>query len=106
MEAYARPGTIAGNFMGAIGVSGDGVDGADITVPVYNFSEVHYKSRSFVDDSYKSTLFELTGTVNSRKFRMFATGEVLFLGASGTKRGGDDWELTYRFAASPTEPAS
>ena len=98
---YARPGAVAGNFMGAIGVSADGVDGADITVPVYNFSEVHYKSRSFVDDSYKATLFELTGSVNSRKFRMFAAGEVLFLGASGTKRGSDDWELTYRFAASP-----
>ena len=26
---------------------------------------------------------------------------MLFLGASGTKRGQDDWELTFRFAASP-----
>ena len=28
-------------------------------------------------------------------------GEVLFLGASGSQRGEDDWEITFRFAASP-----
>jgi hypothetical protein len=28
-------------------------------------------------------------------------GEVLFLGASGSQRGQDDWEITFRFAASP-----
>jgi hypothetical protein len=26
---------------------------------------------------------------------------VLFLGASGSKRGEEDWEITFRFAASP-----
>jgi hypothetical protein len=26
---------------------------------------------------------------------------VLFLGASGAKRGEEDWEITFRFAASP-----
>lgn len=92
---------IAGNFMGAIGVTRDSVEGVDITVPVYNFSEVHYKNRAFVDDSYKATLFALTGSVNNKKFRNFAPGELLFLGASGTKRGSDDWELMFRFAGSP-----
>ena len=28
-------------------------------------------------------------------------GEVLFMGASGSKRGDDEWEITFRFAASP-----
>ncbi len=28
-------------------------------------------------------------------------GEVLFLGASGSKRGKEDWEITFKFAASP-----
>jgi len=101
VRRYARPGAVAGNFMGAIGVTNDSVEGVDITVPMYSFSEVHYKSRSFVDENYKATLFEMTGTVNSKPFRKFASGEVLFLGASGTKRGSDDWELVYRFAASP-----
>lgn len=98
---YPRPGAVAANFMGAIGVTADSVQGVDITVPVYSFSEVHYKNNAFVDDTYKATLFELTGTVNSQTFRQFAAGEVLFLGASGTKRGSDDWELVYRFSASP-----
>lgn len=30
-----------------------------------------------------------------------AAGECLFLGASGSKRGAEDWEITYRFAGSP-----
>jgi len=101
VRRYSRPGHVAANFMGAVGVTKDSVEGVDITVPVYNFSEVHYKNRGFVDDSYKAALFALTGSVNNKKFRSFAAGEVLFLGASGTKRGSDDWELMFRFAASP-----
>jgi hypothetical protein len=101
VRRYARPGSVAGNFMGAIGVTADSVEGVDITVPVYSFSEVHYKKNAFVDEDYKATLFALTGSVNHKSFRRYAAGEVLFLGASGTKRGSDDWELSFRFAASP-----
>jgi hypothetical protein len=39
--------------------------------------------------------------VNNAAFKGFAAGEVLFLGASGSKRGEEDWEITFRFAASP-----
>jgi len=39
--------------------------------------------------------------VNSAGFKGFAAGECLFLGAAGSKRGSGDWEITYRFAASP-----
>lgn len=49
----------------------------------------------------KAALFYLTGTVNNSPFRGFEPGEVLFLGASGSKRGQDDWEIAYKFAASP-----
>jgi len=51
--------------------------------------------------AYKAALFFLTGAVNNAPFRGFAAGEVLFLGASGSKRGQDDWEIRFRFAASP-----
>ncbi len=51
--------------------------------------------------AYKSTLFFLTACVNSDGFKGFAPGEVLFLGASGTQRGQEDWEITFKFAASP-----
>jgi hypothetical protein len=97
---YAASGT-APDFKGAIGVTHDNVEGVDITVPVYNFSETHYLADATVTPSYRGTLFNLTGKVNNGSFKGLAAGECLFLGASGSKRGEDDWEITYRFAASP-----
>jgi hypothetical protein len=82
-------------------VTPDRVEGTDITVPVFNFTETHYILNELVTPAYKLTLFNLTGKVNGGVFKGFAKGEVLFLGASGSKRGLDDWEITYRFAASP-----
>jgi hypothetical protein len=98
---------VAPDFQGAIGVSADGVEGIDITIPVYHFAETHSKPNAQITGAYKGVLFNLTGKVNSDGFRGFAPGEVLFLGASGSKRGSGwggaeaDWEITYRFAASP-----
>ena len=100
---YAASGT-APDFKGAIGVTHDNVEGVDITVPVYNFSETHYLSAAQVTTAYKGTLFQLTGKVNNGSFRGLAAGECLFLGASGSRRGtgpDDDWEITFRFAGSP-----
>jgi hypothetical protein len=98
---YAAPGEIAPDFQGAIGVNQDQIEGTDITVPVYNFTETHQIDDALVTGDYKAALFFLTGKVNDAPFKGFARGEVLFLGASGAKRGFDDWEITYRFAASP-----
>ena len=106
----------APDFNGAIGVSNTNgnaeVQGVDITVPIYNFSETHYLTVEQVTPEYKGTLFQLTGKVNNATFRGLAAGECLFLGASGTLHGtesaegtsgGADWEITYRFAASPNK---
>ncbi|GJQ30659.1 MAG: hypothetical protein HBSAPP03_25430 [Phycisphaerae bacterium] len=104
VQRVPAPGMVAPDFQGAIGVSADGVEGIDITVPVYTFAETHYKPDSAITGAYKGVLFSLTGKVNGDGFRGFAPGEVLFLGASGAKRGSGteaDWEITYRFAASP-----
>ncbi len=98
--AYAASGQ-APNFFGAIGVTHDSVEGVDITVPIYHFSETHAFDALLITGAYKATLFSLTGKVNGGEFRGFATGEVLFLGASGSQRGSDHWEISYRFAASP-----
>ncbi len=96
-----RFGPLAPDFQGAIGVSDDRVDGVDITIPAYKFSETHYIPRIFVSTSYKNTLFQLTGKVNNASFKNFAAGEVLFLGSTGQRRGLEDFEITYNFAASP-----
>jgi len=98
---YAPGEATAPDFKGAVGVTADSVEGVDIVVPVYHFSETHYKADASVTAGYKATLFALTGTANNATFKGFAAGEVLFLGASGSKRGDDDWEITFRFAASP-----
>jgi hypothetical protein len=72
-----------------------------LTVPVYHFSETHYLPDVIVTPAYRGTLFNLTGKVNGGAFKGFAVGECLFLGAAGAKRGSGDWEITFRFAASP-----
>jgi len=98
---YAPEGKTAPDFKGAIGVTHDSVEGVDITTPIYNFSETHYLAASVVTPDYKAALFNLTGKVNSASWNGFAAGEVLFLGAAGSKRGDEDWEINFRFAASP-----
>lgn len=98
---HAPPGKTPPDCKGAIGVTSDSVDGVDITVPVYQFTETHYIPIAAVTNAYKGKLFLLTGKTNNGPFRMFAAGEVLFLGASGGQRGYEDWEITFRFAASP-----
>lgn len=98
---YATTGSTAPDFFGAIGVNGDSVDGVDITIPTFNFTETYRFPGSTVSGTYKMALFNLTGKVNNATFRGLAEGEVLFLGASGTKTGIDDWEIAFKFAASP-----
>jgi len=101
---FPAPGVTPPNFGGAIGVTTDSVEGVDITVPVYSFSETHYLPDSVVTLAYRGTVFNLTGKVNAGGFKGLAAGECLFLGATGSRRESeDDWEVTYRFAASPNK---
>ena len=90
----------------AIGFDGKNVEGVDITVPVYEFSEVHFFDDGDIDNAYKSTLRGLTGSVNNNTFKGFAAGEVLFLGAVGSRQGddpSDQWEISYRFVSLPNQ---
>ena len=61
---YAAAGFSAPDFFGAIGVTDDRVEGTDITVPVFNFTETHYIEKALVTGAYKLALFNLTGKVN------------------------------------------
>ncbi len=92
----------APDHQGAIGVSEEGeVAGVDIVVPVYRWTETHVLPSATVTSAYKGILHTLTGRVNDAPFKDLAAGEVLFEGASGSRRGGGDWEIAFRFAASP-----
>jgi len=97
----------APDFNGAIEVDNEGnVNGVDVTMPVLNFTETHVMNGGRVSTSYKKNVAALTGTVNRSGFRGFSAGEVLFLGASGTKRSKKSnapWEITFRFAVSPNQ---
>ena len=102
VQKHAPTGKTAPDFHGAVGVTHDSVNGVDITVPVYNFTETHYLPDSQVNMGYRGDLFGLTGKVNNASFRGLAAGECLFLGASGSQRGAsEDWEITFKFAGSP-----
>lgn len=73
-------------------------------MPVMNFSETHYFSPGKVSTSYKKRIADLTGKVNAASFKGYSAGEVLFLGASGSRRGkhsSDYWEISFKFAVSP-----
>ncbi len=101
VSGYAPTGKTAPNFQGAIGYDGQTVNGCEITIPTFKWTETHYKPVIFIDKNYRLTLANMTGTVNQNAFRDFQAGEVLFLGAVGQRRGNKDWELQYHFAASP-----
>lgn len=102
IASYAPPGQIAPDYKGAIGVTENGVEGVDVVVPVFHFTEVHYIDDSVMTGAYQAAIFAATGKVNDAPFKGFAAGEVLFLGASGAKRGAaGDWEITFKFSALP-----
>jgi len=96
----------ARDFKQAIAVNQDAngglnVQGVEIQVPTYAFSETHILSDATVDNAYKGKLFELTGTVNNAAFKGLNAGECLLVGVSGRRRADADWELTYSFQCQP-----
>ena len=102
LETVDSAGEVSEDLGGAIGVDAGNVNGCDITVPAYGFSETHYYTDAEMAGGIKSAIFETTGKVNTDSFKGFDAGEVLFLGASGSRTGtaADDlWEVTYKFSA-------
>lgn len=101
MGSYAVPGVTPPDFQGAIGVSGDQVEGIDVTVPAFKWQRTKFWPAAAITPAYVLTVADLTGKVNQALFDGFAADTVLFLGATGSQRGKDDWEITYQFAYSP-----
>lgn len=95
----------APDFLGAIGVNGDSVEGCDITIPVFAYQETHIFPNARITQAYIEILYAATGCTNSAAWRTFGAGVLLFLGVQGAQRGSlrDPWELTFKFAASPTK---
>ncbi len=95
------------DYGGAINVErrGEGrepeVAGVDIQVPAFSWTETHYIDDDAINNAYLRTLADMTGSVNNNWFRDFATGEVMFTGATGSIRDQEDWEIQYKFSAQP-----
>jgi hypothetical protein len=104
VAAYDSSGSIANPstlFRGAIQFDGEQVNGAEIIIPEARWSETHYLADATVTASFRRTVRGLVGKTNNATFRGRSAGEVLFMGASGSKRGSNPWTLTYQFAESP-----
>lgn len=97
INSHGAPGVTVEDYGGAIGYDGERVAGVDVVIPQYEWTETHILADEDVN-SY--VYFILTGTTNNAAFRGFNEGEVLFVGASGSKRADDEWEITFTFVGS------
>lgn len=98
VASFGRPGETPPDFKGAIGVTDDRVEGVDVTVPKLEFTETYQFLDEEVGIDYKLTLSFLTGSVNQSDWKGYPAGTLKFMGAVGSKRGDDNWSITFRFA--------
>jgi hypothetical protein len=95
---------------GAVNVSGDRVNGIDITVPAFQFTETWLVPAEYLlsgpfggGTPYAKQLSDMAGTVNDDAFRVFEKGEVLFLGARFTVVSNQTMvPVTYSFSVRKT----
>lgn len=82
-----------------IGDQGDGKDpaGVELLVPEYTFGGTRWVKRSAWTESARNAIARLVGKTNSTAFAGWDIGEVLFAGFSGSRRGRDDVQLSFRF---------
>lgn len=105
---FAPAGQTAPDFKTLIGVTADSVEGVDVQVPSFSFTVTRYMASGDLTTDYVSSLYNRTGCVNTDDVDLnvdgvslsFDPGELLFMGATGRKRGKEDWEVTLHFSAS------
>lgn len=108
-EITARGGS-APSYGGLINVKNSGgkqeVEGVEVVSPQFEFSETHHFFPRELTTAYKKTLAGMVGCINSKAFRGYEAGEVLFMGVSGSREGehrDDTWALSFKFAVKLTE---
>lgn len=100
---FASGAGTAQSYKQAVGVTRDRVEGVDIFAPKLEFGETW--PRRSVTLAYVKTLRYLTGRTNKSRFRGFAPGEVIYLGATGQASAAPDsgpfpWRINHKFAVS------
>lgn len=81
-----------------IGDDGQTVSGVDIVIPQFQWSETYWFAPATMTTDRKNVIASCVGEINDRVFRGYAAGEVLFLGASGSRQGNGWWQITFKFA--------
>ena len=104
-QTVVKAGVVAPNVRGGINVTKEGVDGVDVLTKEFRFSETHYFGADEVSNGFIQTIKDSAVTVNSDSFRGFSAGEVMFVSASGSRRGTDEndgWEINFNFTVRGT----
>lgn len=102
IESFARSGETAPDHNGAINVVEDGrVEGVDVVIPQFKWTEEHRLSVAVAGWPYSQVLKAITGKVNNATFRGFSAGQVRFDGATGdfstANEDANTILLTYQF---------
>ena len=87
------------DYGGGIGYNGKTFDGCDYVVPSLSFTITQYIPMTTMTNSFVKGIADTVGTVNDASFRGHAAREVLFMGASGSKRNDDEYQISFKFAA-------
>jgi len=115
VASYVAAGVTEEDFQGAIGVTQDAVEGVDALSGALAFTITHYKPASEVTAEWIAAAYALAAPphVNEGTWSVtctrpeivlsFAEAEVLLVGVSGGPRSDDDYELAFKFAASPNK---
>ena len=99
VHKYAPSGKTAADHKGAIGVTDHGVEGCDIIVPKFSWTETWQLPIADYGWAYSQVLKAATGRVNASEFRGFPAGQVLFKGGKGSASSKDPTliEISYAF---------
>jgi hypothetical protein len=103
VKSYAPSDKTPPNHKGAIGVKEKGeVEGVEIVIPAFKWTETHTLNAKRVGWSYSQILKAITAHVNYASFRGFPAGQVRFDGAQGGQSSKDPGklEVTYHFTQS------
>jgi hypothetical protein len=102
IHKYAPVGKTAADHQGAIGVTDHNVEGCEVVVPKFSWSETWQLPIADYGWAYSQTLKAITGRVNAASFRGFSAGQVLFHGGKGSASSKDPTliEITYSFEQS------
>ncbi|MBQ7177337.1 MAG: hypothetical protein IJS08_07980 [Victivallales bacterium] len=95
------------DYKGAMCVVGDEVQGTDINFATQNFTITHYFKKRQWSTRLRNKILNSVNRMNSREFRGFDPGSVLYLGTSQitpVEVGGEDYiQVDFTFAYSPND---